>query len=61
MFATELMKPSLMVLLRAADGTREGWRLMTWDDFLAQIDLSAWRAEQQLTGAVLPPVRQRLN
>jgi hypothetical protein len=52
---------SSMVLLRAVDGTREGWRLMMWDDFLAQIDLSAWEAPQRLTGMVLPPVRQRLN
>ena len=46
------------VLLRAVDGTQEGWRLMIWDDFLEQIDLSTWSAEQQLTGTVLPPLRQ---
>ena len=47
-----------MVLLRAVDGTQEGWRLMMLDEFLEQIDLSAWNAEQKLTGTVLPPVRQ---
>jgi hypothetical protein len=46
---------SPMVLLRAVDGNREGWCLMTWEDFLTRMDLNAWHAGQQLTGMVLPP------
>ena len=44
-----------MVLLRAVDGNREGWCLMTWEDFLKRMDLNAWHAGQLLTGMVLPP------
>ena len=44
-----------MVLLRAVDATNEGWRLMRLEDFLEQMDLSAWHAGQVLTGMVLPP------
>jgi hypothetical protein len=44
-----------MVLLRAVDGTREGCCLMTWEDFLEQMDLNAWHAGQELMGMVLPP------
>lgn len=46
---------SPMVLLRAVDGNREGWCLMTWEDFLKRMDLNAWHAGQLLTGMVLPP------
>jgi hypothetical protein len=46
---------SPMVLLRAVDGNREGWCLMTWEDFLKRMDLNAWHAGQTLTGMVLPP------
>lgn len=49
-----------MVLLRAVEGTREGWLVMERDEFLEQMDLNVWKAEQVLVGIVLPagPPRQ---
>jgi hypothetical protein len=50
-----------MILLRAVDGTWEGWRCMPLDEFLRRFDLSALQAGQQLVGTVLPVRRQRPN
>jgi hypothetical protein len=44
-----------MVLLRAVDGSWEGWRWMARDEFLQRVDLSALKAGQLLVGMVLPP------
>jgi hypothetical protein len=49
-----------MVLLRAVDGTWEGWRCMALDEFLQRLDLSALKAGQLLVGMVLPPARQQM-
>ena len=49
-----------MVLLRAVDGTWEGWRCMALEEFLKRVDLKALRAGQVLVAMVLPP-RQRPN
>jgi len=49
-----------MVLLRAAQGTWEGWRCMARDEFLQRLDLRALQAGQLLVGMVLPPVRQQM-
>jgi hypothetical protein len=50
-----------MVLLRAVDGSWEGWRCMSLEEFLKRMDLGAWKAEQLLIGMVLPVARQRLQ
>jgi hypothetical protein len=49
-----------MVLLRAVQGTWEGWRCMALDDFLQRVDLRALKAGQVLVGMVLPPARQQM-
>lgn len=46
-----------MVLVRAVDGTREGWQWMARDEFLQRIRLDAWDEGQVLVGMFLPPVR----
>jgi hypothetical protein len=43
-----------VVLLKAVEGTREGWLVMERDEFLEQMDLEAWNTEQVLIGTVLP-------
>lgn len=43
------------VLLRAVDGTQEGWKLMPLDEFLRQISIESWKSHQALVGMVLPP------
>ena len=48
------------VLLRAVDGTWEGWRCMALEEFLQRVDLSALRAGQLLVAVVLPPTRQQM-
>jgi hypothetical protein len=48
-----------MILLRAVDGRREGWRCMALEEFLQRLDLRAWRSEQLLVGMVLGPVRRQ--
>jgi hypothetical protein len=47
-----------MVLLRAVDGTWEGWRCMALEEFLQRLDLDAWRDGQLLIGTVLPRPRE---
>ena len=49
-----------MVLLRAMQGTWEGWRCMALDEFLQCLDLQALTAGQLLVGMVLPPARQQM-
>jgi hypothetical protein len=49
-----------MVLLRAADGSWEGWRCMALDEFLRRVDLSRLKAGQVLVGMVLPPARRQI-
>lgn len=51
-----------VVLLKAVEGTREGWLVMERDEFMEQMDLEKWDAQQLLIGTVLPagPPR-RLN
>jgi hypothetical protein len=49
-----------MVLLRAVDGTWEGWRCMALEEFLQRVDLRALKAGQLLIGMVLPPARQQM-
>jgi hypothetical protein len=49
-----------MVLLRAVDGTWEGWRCMALDEFLQRVDLRALKAGQLLIGMVLPPARPQM-
>ena len=44
-----------MVLVRAVDGTWEGWRCMALEEFLRRVDLEAWMEHQLLIGMVLPP------
>jgi hypothetical protein len=48
-----------MVLLRAVDGTWEGWRCMALEEFLRRVDLRSLKAGQLLVAMVLPPARQR--
>jgi hypothetical protein len=48
-----------MVLLRAVDGTWEGWRCMALEEFLQRLDLGAWRDGQLLIGTLLP--RRRVS
>jgi len=43
-----------VVLLKAVEGTREGWLVMERDEFLEQMDLEAWDTEQVLIGTMLP-------
>ncbi|HUN74947.1 MAG TPA: hypothetical protein VMU40_10565 [Steroidobacteraceae bacterium] len=43
-----------VVLLRATEGTREGWLVMEREEFLEQMDLEAWNTEQVLIGTILP-------
>lgn len=50
-----------MVLLRAVDGSWEGWRCMALEEFLRRMDLGAWKVEQLLVGMVLPVSRQQLQ
>jgi hypothetical protein len=49
-----------MVLLRAVQGTWEGWRCMALEEFLQRVDLRALKAGQVLVGMVLPPARQHM-
>jgi hypothetical protein len=49
-----------MVLLRAVDGTWEGWRYMALEEFLQRVDLSALKAGQLLVAVVLPAARQKV-
>jgi len=50
-----------MVLLRAVDGTWEGWQCMALKEFLQQLDLETLQAGQLLVGMVLPPVRRQVQ
>lgn len=47
-----------MVLVRAVDGSWEGWRCMALDEFLQRLDLNAWKEGQLLIGTVLPQPRE---
>lgn len=47
-----------MVLVRVVDDTREGWKWMPFDEFLARINLASWQDDQELVGMVLPQSRQ---
>jgi hypothetical protein len=49
-----------LILLRAVDGSWEGWRCMALHEFLQRLDLRALQAGQLLVGMVLPPARQQL-
>ncbi len=49
-----------MVLLKVVVGTREGWGLMTREEFLQKLNLEVWRTEEILVGTVLPPAPSRL-
>jgi len=49
-----------MVLLRAVDGTWEGWRYMALEEFLQRVDLSALKTGQLLVAMVLPTARQQM-
>jgi hypothetical protein len=46
------------VLLKAVDGSWEGWKWMPFDEFLQQISIEAWNSRQSLVGMVLPPARR---
>ena len=48
------------VLLRAVDGSWEGWRCMALEEFLQRIDLGAWRPGQLVVGMVLPTARRQM-
>ena len=48
-----------MILLRAVDGTWEGWRCMALEEFLQRLDLAVWRDGQLLIGTLLP--RRRVS
>ncbi len=50
-----------MVLLRAAEGSWEGWRCMALHEFLDRISLDSWNEEQVLVAMVLPSARDRLH
>ncbi len=51
-----------LVLLKAVEGSREGWLVMERDEFIEQMDLEKWDTEQLLIGIVLPAGRpQKLN
>ena len=50
-----------MVLLRAVQGTWEGWRCMALEEFLQRVDLRALKAGQVLVGMVLPPSRRHMS
>jgi hypothetical protein len=49
-----------MVLLRAVQGTWEGWRCMALEEFLQRVDLRALNAGQLLVAMVLPQARAQL-
>jgi hypothetical protein len=49
-----------MVLLRAVQGTWEGWRCMALEEFLQRVDLRALKAGQLLVAMVLPQARAQL-
>jgi hypothetical protein len=49
-----------MVLLRAVDGSWEGWRCMALEEFLRRVDLQSLKAGQLLVAMVLPPARQQV-
>jgi hypothetical protein len=42
------------VLLRAVEGTREGWLVLERDEFLERMDLETWNTEQVLVGIMVP-------
>lgn len=50
----EVLMRREVVLLKAVEGTREGWLVMERDEFLEQLDLESWSAEQVLIGTLLP-------
>jgi hypothetical protein len=58
--AREALMNEQMVLLRAVQGTWEGWRCMALEEFLQRVDLRALKAGQLLVGMVLPPARQKM-
>jgi hypothetical protein len=43
-----------VVLLKAMEGTREGWLVMERDEFIEQMDLEKWDTEQVLIGTLIP-------
>ena len=43
-----------MILLRAVDHGREGWKWISLGEFLERINLASWQEHQQLVGMVLP-------
>jgi hypothetical protein len=49
------------VLLKLVDGGREGWKWMAFDEFLSQISIEDWNAQQALVGMVLPPTRSEMT
>jgi hypothetical protein len=49
-----------MVLLRMADGSREEWGWMAFDEFIRLMSLDEWNDKQMLVGMILPPARRRI-
>ncbi len=43
-----------VVLLKAVEGTREGWLVLEREEFLEQMNLETWSTDQVLIGTVLP-------
>jgi hypothetical protein len=50
-----------LVLLKAVVGSREGWGVMTLEDFLEKLDLEVWRDNETVIGTILPQTRQRMS
>ena len=55
---TETQMNGETVLLRVVDGAWEGWKWMSFDDFLRQISIETWDVQQALVGMVLSPARR---
>jgi hypothetical protein len=43
-----------VVLLKAVQGSGEGWLIMERHEFLEQVDLETWETDQVLIGTMLP-------
>jgi len=48
-----------VVLLKAVEGSRVGWLVMQREEFLEQIDLETWSADQVLIGTLLPAIESQ--
>lgn len=50
-----------MVLLKVVVGSRQGWGVMSLQDFLQKLDLEVLRTDEILIGTILPRASRRLS